>query len=235
MAAHFLSKTSYLRGVQCEKAAYLYVHHPSKKDPIPPERLARFGRGHVIGDFARKLYPGGIDIREGGRIRPAADVIRTRELINNGTQVFYEAAFVWNNVLVYVDILRRTATGWEAIEVKSSTSAKQVYLDDTAIQYTVLKNSGLSHLQMYLVLLKLPQDQIDERNALSSFYSEEVTAYCLAEQQKTEKKVQLLLNTLAKPSVPSVAMGSQCKDPYTCDFIGFCSAQHSEPSTGLFG
>ena len=61
MSKALLSKTTYLKSLQCQKHLYLYKNHYTLQDPLSYEKKAIFARGHNVGNFARKLFPGGID------------------------------------------------------------------------------------------------------------------------------------------------------------------------------
>jgi hypothetical protein len=58
----FLSKSKYLVGLQCSKL--LWVHYNAKKQlpPVDDQTQALFNQGHRVGELAKELYPGGIDI-----------------------------------------------------------------------------------------------------------------------------------------------------------------------------
>ena len=49
MANSGLSKSTFIRGLQCEKSLYLYKHHYRLKDPIPSSLQAVFDQGTNIG------------------------------------------------------------------------------------------------------------------------------------------------------------------------------------------
>ena len=67
-------------------------------------------------------------------------------------QVIYEAAFSFDNIFVKVDILRKHEGKWEIYEVKNSTSVKDVHhYNDVAVQYYVLKGTGLPVSKAFLV------------------------------------------------------------------------------------
>ena len=58
----FLSKSKYLSGLQCHK---LLWHQYNAKDVIPKidsSTQAIFDQGHVVGEYAKKLFPGGIEV-----------------------------------------------------------------------------------------------------------------------------------------------------------------------------
>lgn len=58
----YLSKSLFIRGLQCHKSLYLHKHHPELKDEVPPSREALFQSGYEVGLMAQSLFPGGITI-----------------------------------------------------------------------------------------------------------------------------------------------------------------------------
>jgi len=89
-STYSLSKTSFIKGLQCHKALFLYKHYPQLRDPIPPARQALFSRGHDVGALAHQLFPGGVDASVG--LTGAAIAAKTQELIAVGVEIIYEAA-----------------------------------------------------------------------------------------------------------------------------------------------
>jgi hypothetical protein len=67
-------------------------------------------------------------------------VDRTKELIAAGQEVIYEAAFIFDDVLVALDILVKNNNKWYAYEVKSSLKISAAYVLDASLQYYVIKN-----------------------------------------------------------------------------------------------
>ena len=57
-----LSKSQYLRALQCPKSLWLYRHRPQlcRKPDAREESL--FDRGVQVGDLAKGLFPGGVEI-----------------------------------------------------------------------------------------------------------------------------------------------------------------------------
>lgn len=104
---HILSKSSFVRGCQCSKSLYLYKHFYKMRDPLSPAQRAIFNRGTSVGLLARELFPGGIDASPATPFQYAQSVRRTRELLDGGTQVIYEAAFTSGGVLAAMDIVAR--------------------------------------------------------------------------------------------------------------------------------
>ena len=61
MQKHILSKSTFLRGLQCKKSLYLYKHFYNLKDKITPQQEAIFSQGTNVGILAQELFPGGTD------------------------------------------------------------------------------------------------------------------------------------------------------------------------------
>ncbi|MCI0807404.1 MAG: DUF2779 domain-containing protein, partial [Chloroflexi bacterium] len=57
---HILSKSTFLRGLQCHKSLYLNRYRRDLRDPIGPELQAVFATGREVGELARGLFPGGV-------------------------------------------------------------------------------------------------------------------------------------------------------------------------------
>ncbi|MDZ7742212.1 MAG: hypothetical protein U5Q03_10775 [Bacteroidota bacterium] len=148
-----LSKSTYLRGTQCTKSLYLNKYHPELKDLISDAQQAIFDKGHLIGQYAWELFPGGIDASNGEPFEVERSILKTQELIQKGQKVIYEAAFKYDGVLCYMDILVKDDEGWKAYEVKGSTNLKNYHIDDTSLQYYVITHSDLPLLDISVVCL----------------------------------------------------------------------------------
>lgn len=144
-----LSKSLYTKGIQCPKALWLKKY---KKDVLtPPDEaaLAVFDIGNEVGDLACKLFPNGKEVIYTKDFSSMIDI--TKEYIEQGVQNIYEATFVYDGILVLVDVLVIKEDGVHIYEVKSSTSVKEIYVHDTSIQAYVLMNLGFNVLSSNLV------------------------------------------------------------------------------------
>jgi len=102
----YLSKTLFIKGLQCHKALYLHKYHPELKDDISAATEALFSSGRDVGVFAQKLFPGGVEIPYEGF--SLSDQIRmTQSEIKKGTATIYEAAFGYKGTFCKVDILHK--------------------------------------------------------------------------------------------------------------------------------
>ena len=104
-------------------------------------------------------FPDGVLINA---IDPLTSAGQTEEAIERGDTCLFEAAFMFNGVLVKCDILQKDSNSWRIIEVKSSTVNstvkkskidKEQYLHDLAIQKYVLTEHGLSVSETQLMLI----------------------------------------------------------------------------------
>ncbi|NWG28985.1 MAG: DUF2779 domain-containing protein, partial [Ignavibacteriaceae bacterium] len=143
MASHLLSKSSYIKGLQCEKHLYLYKYHYEEMDELSEMQKAIFKRGINVGELAQKLFPGGVVATQGDPPDYEKALKKTKELIDSNEKVIYEAAFMFNDVLSIADIFVMEKGGAKVYEVKSSTSISETYLNDAALQYYVISGQGI--------------------------------------------------------------------------------------------
>ena len=104
MAKHILSKSTYIKGLQCHKALFLTKHFPEWRDKISAEQKALFNRGHKVGELAQQLFPKGKEIVV-KKYDYAAAQLQTQQAIAAGITTLYEATFIYNGTLVMIDIL----------------------------------------------------------------------------------------------------------------------------------
>ncbi|MBK9096915.1 MAG: hypothetical protein IPM14_02110 [bacterium] len=143
MASHLLSKSSYIKGLQCEKHLYLYKYHYNEMDELSDMQKSIFKRGTNVGVLAQKLFPDGVIAAEGDPPNYEKAILKTNELIKSGIKVIYEAAFLSDEVLSIADIVVIENDGIKVYEVKSSTSISETYLNDAALQYYVISSLGM--------------------------------------------------------------------------------------------
>jgi hypothetical protein len=223
MEKHQLSKSTFIRGVQCLKSLYLYKNRYYLRDRLSAEQLAKFKRGIDVGIFAQDLFPGGVDCKPKSPSQYRKSVEKTADLVfNNKTDVIYEAAFQSDGVLILLDILVRNGNNWDAFEIKSSLKVSETFMLDAALQYYVLVNSGVNIHNFYLVHLNPGYVRGDVLQINDLFKFVDVTE---SVQQKTnviEKQIAAEKDAIALKSSPKIDIGTHCRNPYPCDFIGHC-------------
>jgi CRISPR/Cas system-associated exonuclease Cas4 (RecB family) len=223
-----LSKSTFLRGVQCQKSLALNAFLPDLRDPIDPVAQFRMLQGIEVGMQARLRYPGG----SVGRIPDsyALSVERTDELVQSDVPVIYEAAFEMDGVRIVADILERAVTGWRLIEVKSTTEAKPEHRWDVAVQLFVLRKAGLSVEDAVLLHLNKDYIRIGEIDYEMLFTEETLLNEALDMQEEVGEVISICKETLEAGAIPDVPIGPHCTDPVDCDFISYCWKDVPDPS-----
>lgn len=217
MASHQLSKSSYIRGLQCAKSLYLHVHRPFLRDKLPQEQLARFARGTSFGIVARDRFPGGIALARPGKATGA----KTGQLIEAKTPVIYEACFLASEVLIALDILVLEDNQYLAFEVKSSLVLRDAYFEDAALQYYVM---GLAGCQPSRFFLLHPPEGFQHGDEIlpGQLQQTDVTSFCKGSMPSVKARVDQFKNMLVQASSPDIAPDAHCLEPYPCDFRNVC-------------
>jgi hypothetical protein len=153
MRTYRLSKSTFLRGMQCEKKMYLHHRHPGLRDEISEAQQAIFTRGIDIGILAQQLFPGGVNVKPDEYSQIQESIDKTKNLIESGEKIIYEAAFQHKSALAFIDILVKERSGWHIYEVKSSTRVDNVHVLDAAFQLNLLLNVGLKVKDVSIVHL----------------------------------------------------------------------------------
>ena len=222
MKKHILSKSTFLRGLKCEKSLYLYKNNNEFPDALYPQQEAIFSQGNTVGELAQQLFPNGVDASPPSHFEMQKSVIKTQEYIDRGETIIYEATFQFNEVLVALDILVKENAVWKAYEVKSSTSVKEVYVQDASIQYYVIQNSGIELDDISIVHINNQYVKNGEINVQELFSINSVFDDIQPILPGIPNQIQHLKNVIRQDSVPDIDIGPQCSSPYTCDFMGHC-------------
>lgn len=222
MEKHVISKSSFLRALQCSKSLYLYKNHPDQRDQISKEQQAVFNRGHNVGYLAREMFSPGVDCRTDKPFQYSASIRKTENLIAQGVEILFEAAFQYKRVLALVDVLTGKNGKWKAWEVKSSTKVNKVHIFDAALQYFVLNNSGIELEDFFMIHLSSQYKRDQKINTKELFTAKSVFNEILDLQPYIRDQIQKSKETLQRTHLPSVPIGAHCFSPYLCDFMGYC-------------
>ncbi|MBQ2189107.1 MAG: hypothetical protein II401_11205 [Bacteroidales bacterium] len=220
---HILSKSTYIKGEQCEKALYLFKNRPFLRDKLSMEQRAKFKRGTDVGILAQQLFPGGINMTPSSPSLFGKKAIETMQNLSNpDINVMYEAVFQYDDTLIMLDIIVRDGDKWRAIEVKSSLSISPTYMKDAALQYYVLKgcNVPLSDIQLMYINADYVRDGDLDLSQLFVFQS--VKDYAEQYQDVIAKNIAHFKDIIKQPHSPKIPVGNQCDTPYRCEFHGHC-------------
>ena len=214
-----LSKTKIKAGVNCAKALYLDFSQSAPKRPLSLFDQRLLQHGQTVGEMARRQFPEGILIEE---LLPSEAIKRTNELISQGTQILFEPAFQFDNVLFRADILRKNNDGsWDIIEVKATTynnpSKDNIhdYLLDISIQVWVLQNLGYKISKS--ILMHLTSDYIHPGIG-PLFSQEDFTDKVNNFTPSVLEKLPNLIESLRQKAAPSIDISRKYRNPHKCLF-----------------
>lgn len=227
-----ISKSLYIRGLQCLKSLYMEKHNRELK-VISERTQSLFDNGNLVGDTARDLFPGGVLIPyipyTPGKSGQAEQVRLTNEAMASGATVIYEAAFLHNGAFSKVDILVKSKGGWNIYEVKSGTTPDPIYLEDIAFQYHVLTGAEISVKSAFLVYINNQYVRQGELDLKELFTREDVTQFARGREPFVIAELSRQ-RAILSGGMPECGIGKQCTNPYDCDFMAHCWAHIPEDS-----
>jgi hypothetical protein len=191
-------------------------------DELSDMQKAIFQRGTDVGELAQQLFPKGFNASPPNAFQYDKCVAQTRTQIEQGTDVIYEAGFMYNEVLVIADIIVKEEEKWNIYEVKSSTSISDTYLNDAALQYYVLSNSGIEIKDFFITYINNQYIRKGELNLSELFTIESVISSILPLQDYVKENVERLKKVVSKKEMPDIDIGEHCHDPYICGFFNYC-------------
>ena len=214
-----LSKSQYLRGLQCLKSLWLYKSRSELRAKPDTLQEALFERGYEVGDLAKELFAGGIEV-EFDPNNFNNMIQKTKELIANGVQIIYEATFKERKIFAMADILVRDGDGWNMYEVKSSTKVKEYHFDDAAIQWYALSTAIKLH-KAYIIHINNQYERHGELEIHKLFAIKDITDEVLQRQKDIPNNLSIMQQTLQSDE-PNIDIGLHCFDPFECDFLEYC-------------
>ncbi|WP_342773385.1 hypothetical protein [Campylobacter estrildidarum] len=88
----FLSKSRYIRALQCVKSLWLKTYKSEVLDTPNENVLAKFSTGDKVGELAYSLFSKGVKIEfESSTFEEKCQL--TKDLINQDQEIIYEATF----------------------------------------------------------------------------------------------------------------------------------------------
>ena len=220
-----ITKTDFMRGMQCPKMLWLDKHKPRER-VIPPEVQAKLDAGNDFGDRAMGMFGPyeEMTVYLPGRRVPnkKAMAAKTQEHLAKGTPVICEAAFIYYNNYCAADILKKTPTGYDFYEVKNAPELHEQFVKDAGFQ-TYLMRRCKAPIERVFIVLHGP----DERDP---FQPVEITDRARACGKWVNDHIWDLNRMQKSPDEPQITPGEQCCDPYECWYMGYCGglAQNEE-------
>ncbi|APB33333.1 hypothetical protein GlitD10_1015 [Gloeomargarita lithophora Alchichica-D10] len=223
-----LTKSRYIKGLQCPKYLWLDFHDPGKATPPSDSKKSQFQQGTDVGILGREYFPGGVLVTGFGNHKCQE---KTANLLTQGVECLFEATFKWEGIIVKCDVLRKTDNlTWELFEIKSSTKVKDEHIEDLAIQWYVVQMNGI-HLKKAYVMHINNQDCFYPD--LSNLFTQvDVTSQVQNIVSQLPQRLQTFYTWLSQPTELEQPIGEHCTQPYTCNFKEYC--WHEVPEVSIF-
>lgn len=150
----YLTKSRFKLAAECPRKLF-YTGKPeyrnTKQDDTFLQSLA--DGGFQVGELAKRLYPGGIEVIAKGNAEALAE---TAELLKRDTVTLFEPAIAYGNLLVRADVLIKSGASLKLVEVKSKSfdpnnpqiegkkgllAGARPYIEDIAFQDYVIRSA----------------------------------------------------------------------------------------------
>jgi len=211
--SQLLSKTKYLNGRQCLRYLWVLFNDPGRV-PVPDANTQYiFDQGHVVGELAKQLFPDGIDVPQDSF---RGNIDQTRRLMEDKKPLF-EAGILADNLYSRVDVLYPVDDeSWDIIEVKSSTSVKDVHIQDAAYQRYCCTKLGLNIHKCYIAVINNQYIKEGEINPKDLFNLNDITEDVLTISDNIPNQVEEMFGVIDRETCPEMIIGPHCRDPYKC-------------------
>ncbi|MEK6885598.1 MAG: DUF2779 domain-containing protein [Nanoarchaeota archaeon] len=215
-----LTKSKYMNGLQCPRLLWIAVNDKQRLPAIEESAQVRFDEGHIVGDYAKKMFSEGIDIQTDDF---KGNLEETQELLNEGKPLF-EAAFSIDRLYSRADVLepnKDKKDEWNLIEVKSSTKVKDEHIQDVAFQKYVYEKAGLKITKCILMHLNSEYVRHGEIKVGELFVQEDITEQVKEEIVRVPARIKEMLEIIDGEE-PKSKIGDYCSRPYECPIHSEC-------------
>ena len=227
---HLLSKSKYIRGLQCDRALWLDVFNP-RLARYTAEQMRRFDRGREFEYSFKNTFPNGIDISAELKRNVDAYPERTAQLLDGTGQspftshlsplTLFEAGFLYDDVLVLADVVHKNADGTlDIYEVKSGNALSKTYKRDAALQHYVI--SHCRSINKFCIVY----------NGDNRFDTIDLTEELVAQHDEIARNIAAMKEILSHGE-PATPTGQHCLEPYACPYQHYCAQGVRQMS--LFG
>jgi len=213
-----LSKSDYLRYLQCKKCLWLYKHRKDLKPEISESQEAIFEQGYEVENYALELFPKGVEIED---VFSGGDE-KTKKLVEQGEKVIYQATAMAEGLWVMADIFVKNGDKWDIYEVKSSTEVKDVHVADLCFQKIAFEKSGFQIGDTYLVHINNKYVKNGDINPRELLTIENISEQVENLRSSVETDIPNAMKLVEENSEPTVKLLKQCKKPYECPYREYC-------------
>lgn len=217
----YISKSKFLHGLQCPKLLWCDYNAKHLFSAVDTALQAVFDQGHEVGALARRMFPNGIEIDAASADFEGAIQLTQKHLPSR--RPLFEATLSANGGYARADILDPVGTDeWDLIEVKSTSSLKEVHIPDVAFQAWVFAEAGIKIRRCFVCHINnkfVRQGEIDPKEF---FTLRDVTTEVSAFSRDIEEQISDMGKTIRAVKCPDIQIGKQCDSPYTCPLHDHC-------------
>lgn len=208
--SHLLSKSKYIRGLQCDRALWLDVYNP-RLAKYTREQMQRFDRGREFEYAFKDTFPNGIDISaELKRNVDAYPELTAIYLDKEETVDLFEAGFLYDDVLVLADVVHKNTDGsLDIYEVKSGNALSETYKRDAALQHYII--SHCRSINKFCIVY----------NGDNRFDTIDLTEELVAQHDEIARNIAAMKEILSHGE-PATPTGQHCIEPYACPYQHYC-------------
>ena len=227
-----VSKTDFIRGLQCEKMLWLDAHAPELRI-IPPEVQAKLDAGNEFGDEMMSVFGEFVETtarREDGRLHFSKMLETTKTLLALGEKVICEGSFSWYGNFCAADILKKSGDAYELYEVKNTEEIRREFLLDLAFQRLIIRKCGVAIASCFLILKDGENEKTEEQGCVERKIHNgfPIKIVDVSKQVRVlEKTVQENIFPFGKikkkdAPMPVRSIGEHCLSPYRCWYFEHC-------------
>lgn len=228
-----ISKSSFVLGNQCKKSYWFKQKGYPQTNPEDDAAKERLSAGQEVGKISKELFPGGEEIPFTGAYQEMSDI--TMEKIRIGAEVLYEASFIVDDIFIRVDLMKKSKSGWDVYEVKSSSSIKDYHEIDASLQWYVLnKIPELKLNRLFIVVINNKYERGSQIIPHDFFKQEDVTDLANTNLKAIEQKIEELKDLSMETSEPKIEIGTHCKKPHACVYLDRCWPANKDDLDSVF-
>lgn len=223
-----LSKSDFISGAQCPLQLWLKKHKPEACREVDTDQT---DEGEAVGSLAKLYFPDALEVP----LMCAKDMAADTQLLLEDTPItLCEATFMAQGLSCSADIIHYDGQVIDIIEVKSSSSVKDVQLWDLAFQAYVIQAAGY-HVRsasiMHINKEYVRREGLDIHQLLKL---EDKTAAVTALTQEVEAKIASLEPLCGDVQEPRESIGVHCERPYECPCKDYCHKLAGVPEESVF-
>jgi hypothetical protein len=237
-----LSKSDYLKFLQCIKYVWLYKHRRDLLEEASERQQAIFNQGFAVEDYAERLFPNGKRLPKSRRYNPLMDADLTHALIRKCTPVIFQPTAIADfngktrQLFARADIIvfNPETKCYDIYEVKGTTEPKDVHLPDLCFQKLTFQKAEYKIGKTFLIHLNsdyVKNGEIDPKKLLTVT---DLTKEINDITAETEALIPQAIAAQALPKEPQVRIVKQCTSPYECPFIPYCWPQAKIPEYSIY-